>query len=144
MTINELFHSVNWLWYSVAVLIVFFLGAVWFVVLFSRSWAWAARITPVGNGKEVIEDDVAYRAGFKSFRTMLAQFCSTLLLGLVYFMVTPLSLWLSLLIAIASSAWMKTIMHFEVRNWKRYVTLAAVDVGYFFISSLIFIFFALI
>lgn len=142
--INELFHSVNWLWYTVAVVIVFFLGAVWFVLLFGRAWAWAARIIPAGNGKEVIEDDIAYRMGFKSFGTMFAQLCSTLLLGLVYFMVSPISVWLSILIAVATSAWMKTIMHFEIRNWKRYVTLAAVDIGYFFVSSLIFISFALL
>ena len=75
---------------------------------------------------------------------MLFQFISTAFVVFMYFVLTPISIWLSVIVVVAVCAWMKSNLKFQISNWKRYITLALIDVGYFFIVSVIAVLFSLI
>lgn len=75
---------------------------------------------------------------------MIFQLISTALVVLVFFVLTPIHLWLSILVVIAIASWMKSNLKFQISDWKRFVTLALIDVGYFTIVSIIGILFSLI
>jgi len=46
------------------------------------------------------------------------------------------------LVCIAYAGWTKSMLNFQVAEWKRYVTLVMIDVGYFVVVSAVFILFA--
>jgi len=59
-------------------------------------------------------------------------------------LLTPVSLWLSVIVCVAFAGWTKSMLKFQIASWHRYITLALIDVGYFVMVSLIFILFSYI
>lgn len=136
------FSQISWLWYAISVVVVFGLGALWYGKFFSKSWLKAVDYKcPCGadiqNGEEC-------KCESNSVLPMIFQFIATLLIGLMYFVLVALSAWVAILVVITVCGWMKSTLKFQIAEWKRFMTLALIDVGYFFIASLIFIGFALI
>lgn len=142
--ILPIFEAIPWLWYSLAVLISFALGAIWYGILFTKAWAKAVRYececgADIANGEKC-----TCKSNFSSYYTFIVQIITTAILTLMYFILTPISIWLSVLVVIAISGWMKSTLKFQISNWKRFIILASIDVGYFFIVSCIAIGFSLI
>jgi len=143
-TILHHFETISWLWYSLAVLVSFAFGAIWYGVLFTKPWAKAVRYececgADISNGEKC-----TCKPNFSIYFTFIIQFLSTALVVFMYFILTPISIWLSVLVVIAISAWMKSTLKFQISNWKRFMILAAIDVSYFFIVSCIAVGFSLI
>lgn len=137
------FTSISWLWYIIAVIVVFGLGALWYSVLFRKAW-----ICNVGFECECKADlangEKCHCTGGKSFLPMLFQFIATLLLGFMYFVLTAISIWLSVIVFVAVAAWLKASLKFKIMNWGRYMRVAAIEVGYFTVASILFVLFALL
>ena len=129
----EIFAQINWWAFGGSVLLVFAVGALWYSVLFAKAW------------KEVnkIDDTGEISAGNMVF-TMLFQLLSTALVGLTFFILTKVSLFLAILVAVAIIGWMKSTLKFRFTNWKIFFKAVVSEVGYFAVAALIFILFACI
>ncbi len=138
------FETISWLWFSLAVVISFAFGAIWYGVLFTKSWAKAVKYECECGANLAKGEKCTCKPNFSIYFTFFIQIISTALVVLMYFILTPISIWLSILVIVAISAWMKSTLKFQISNWKRFVTLAAIDVGYFFIVSCIAVVFSLI
>jgi hypothetical protein len=77
-------------------------------------------------------------------RTMLLQFAATLLLGLVFFVLTKISVWIALLALVGFCGWEKGKLNFQFSRMKDFVMAATIQAGYTFVAGLVFILFALI
>lgn len=137
------FETISWLWFSIAVVASFAFGAIWYGILFSKTWMKAIRYE-CACGADVVNGEKCTCKSNSAVIPFSFQIISTALVTLMYFILTPISIWLSVLVVVAISAWMKSTLKFQISNWKRFFTLAAIDVGYFFIVSCIAVGFSLI
>ena len=129
----EMFDGINWWIYLVSVVTVFIIGAIWFSFLFSKMWIEANKIDVTEKGS----------TGNMVF-TMLFQLFTTALLGLAIFVVTKISWELAVFMVIAVAGWMKSNLKFKFIDYKTFFKAAISEVGYFAISAIVFILFALI
>lgn len=136
----RLFSHVSWLWYAIAVIVVYAVGALWYTVLFGKYWLKALNYICLCGANLSIDEKCTCKPRFPY--EMVFQFISTAILGLLYFLVAPFSIWVSVAIVVAFSAWTKSMMKFQIADWRRFKTLAAIDVGYFVIASIVFILFS--
>lgn len=136
-------EAISLLWYIVAVAISFLIGALWYGLLFPKTWIKAIRYE-CECGADVINGEKCSCSKKSFLPTMIFQLISTALVVLVFFILTPIHIWLSILVVIAIASWMKSNLKFQISDWKRFVTLALIDVGYFTIVSIIGILFSLI
>ncbi|MDD2488246.1 MAG: DUF1761 domain-containing protein [Bacteroidales bacterium] len=137
------FEQISWLWYCGGVVVSFLAGALWYGFLFPKTWMKAVRYE-CACGADVVNGEKCTCKSRGVFLTMLFQFISTAFVVFMYFVLTPISIWLSVIVVVAVCAWMKSNLKFQISNWKRYITLALIDVGYFFIVSVIAVLFSLI
>lgn len=137
------FEQISWLWYSIGVIVSFIVGAIWYGILFSKQWMKAVRYE-CACGADVVNGEKCTCKLRGVFTTMLFQFISTAVVVFMYFILTPISIYLSIIVVVAVSGWMKSTLKFRISNWKRFMTLATIDVGYFFIVSLIAVLFSYI
>ncbi len=129
----ETFCGINWLWYGVAVIVAFAAGAVWHTFLFAKTWM------------RVFKVDIPEKPDTANMViTMLMQVLCTALLGLVFFVLTALSLWVALLALVGFCGWQKGTLKFRYAHWKSFMEAACVEAGYTFVAGMIFILFALI
>lgn len=136
--------QISWMWYAMSVVVAFVVGAFWYSVLFGRKWAEAIRYECACGADLAKGQECTCKRGASVYMTFLLQFASTALIGLMYFVLTGVSVALSALVVVAVSAWMKATLKFEIPDFKRWITLCAINVGYFFVASLIFILFSLL
>lgn len=134
------FTTISWLWYAVSVVVVFGVGGLWYGKFFTKKWI-AAVDYKCSCGADMAKGEKCACKNNGGSLTMIFQFLATGLVGLMYFL---LSWPMALIVAVAMSGWMKATLKFQKPDWKQYFTLAMIDVGYFFLSSIIFILFALI
>lgn len=134
--------QISWLWYAVGVVAVYALGALWYTVLFGKKWIKAVNYKCVCGADLSNDEKCTCKPRFPW--EMAFQLISTAILGLMYFVVTPISLPIAILIAIAVTAWNKSMLKFQIADWKRFTTLALIDVGYFVVASVVFILLALL
>lgn len=132
-SLSQFLADVNWLWFIAALLVAFGLGGVWYSLFFKNAWIRVFKIemaqkVPVGN----------------FIRVMGIQFAVNILFGLVFFILTGISVWLAVLVLIAVCAWQKGQLNFQFAKWSDFVMAATINVGYTFVAGLIFISFALI
>lgn len=132
-TFCGLFSSLDWWVYAGAVATAYVLGAVWYSWLFAKSWKEL-------NG---MDENTVITTG-NAVLSMSMQLLSTALLGLTFFVLTRISVWLAVLAALAMTGWLKTSLKFRYAEWKTYVKAAIVDAGYFALMLIVFILFALI
>ncbi len=125
--------SIHWIWFVVATLVAYGAGAIWYSFLFSKTWM---RVFKVEMPEKPNTSNTVI--------TMLMQLLVTALLGLVFFVLTKISPWLSWFVLIAFCGWQKGILKFQFADWKIYFQAAIVEVGYTFLVGVIFILFALI
>lgn len=137
------FAEINWLWYAVSVIVAFVMGMIWYGKLFTKSWVKAVRYE-CPCGADLSKGEKCTCDPKSGILVMIMQIITTALVGLMYFLLVGVSYWYAIIVVIAVCGWMKLSLKFQIPEWKRYFTLAIIDVGYFFIVSLIFILFALI
>lgn len=129
----SLFSQINWLWYAIAVVVVYAAGALWHSILFGKAWIRVFKV-------EMPEKGQPTGAVF----TMSMQLLVTALLGLLFFVLVPISVWLAVFVLITFCGWQKGTLKFRYVKWNEYFTAAIIEAGYTFIAGLIFILFALI
>lgn len=121
--------QLNWILLIVAILIVYFLGALWYSpVLFGDKWA--AIINPkfVKPTTEKI-----------SLLPMIYQFVATMILGFVIFVGVRISIPLTILMLVAAAGWQKASLFFKYPQFDNFVKVAFIEVGYFTIASTLFV-----
>lgn len=137
---NEFLLDFSWLWFIVSVLISYGVGAMWYTFLFGKKWIKALKYECKCGAR--LDKGETCRCEKHSPWVMILQFFTTALVGFMYFILTPISLPLAILVCIAFAGWTKSMLNFQIAEWKRYVTLVMIDVGYFVVVSAVFILFA--
>jgi len=132
-TFCELFDGINWWIYIASVVTVFIIGAIWFSFLFAKMWMEVNKL----------DKDAKISTGNMVF-TMLFQLTTTALLGLAIFLVTKISWELALFVIIGVVGWMKSNLKFKFNDFKTFFRAAISEVGYFAVSAIVFMLFALI
>jgi len=125
--------NINWMWFVLAAVSVFALGAVWYSVLFPKMWARVFKI----------DTSVKPTTGLL-IRTMTMQIIVILLFGLALFVIAKVSVCIALLALTAFAGWEKGELNFQFSDFKEYWRAAIIRAGYTFLAGLIFILFAMI
>jgi len=128
-----LFSNIQWIWFAIAVVITFAIGAIWYSFLFPKTWM---RVFKVEMPDKVTT--------LSMVRTMGLQFIVNILFGTIFFMLTQISFVISVFALICFCAWQKGTLNFQFAKWKDYVQAACIQVGYTFIVGMVFIIFGLI
>ncbi|MDR3094838.1 MAG: hypothetical protein LBU62_09405 [Bacteroidales bacterium] len=126
------FHSLNWWWYSLSVIIVFGIGALWYSVFFPKMWA---RVFKIQMGQVTV-------AGFA--RTMGIQLASTAVFGIILFVLTLLDKDLATLVLIGLAAWQAGTLNFKFSRMKDLGQAIVIEVGYLLVAGHVFILFGLL
>lgn len=134
------FSEISWLWYVIAVITAFGTGAIWYTLLFGKQWVKAVNYECLCGANISKGDKCTCNNRFPW--EMIFQLIGTALIGLMYFILTPISVWLSVIVCIAFAGWTKSMLKFQIASWNRYITLASIDVGYFIVVSAIFVLFS--
>ena len=124
--------EINWLWYAVASVVSFAIGGIWYSLLFAKAWLRVFRIK-MGTVTAVT-----------FIRTMSLQLAATLLYGLVFFILTKISVCLAVLTLVGFCGWEKGNLNFDFSNMKDFFMAVVIRVGYTFVAGIVFILFALI
>lgn len=125
--------QIDWLWYVLSILAVYVVGALWYSVLFRKMWL------------EVFKVKIPTKpSGGNMFVTFFGQLVATALMGLVIFIITPVSVWLAVIMVFAVCGWQKGSLKYQFAEWREYFRAAWVTAGYTFVAGVIFILFALI
>lgn len=124
----QLFSQIDWIWFTLAVIITFIVGAIWYSFLFSKTWIRVFKVEMIDNPPTSL-----------MVRTLLAQLIVNILFGLAFFLLSKLSVALSFFVLIAFCGWQKGTLNFQFPKWKDYVQAALIQVGYTFIVGTIFI-----
>ena len=136
------FSEMSWLWFAVSVLAAFGTGAVWYTILFGKQWLKAVNYECNCGANISKGEKCTCKSRFPW--EMIFQFIGTALVGFMYFILTPISIWLSIIVCVAFAGWTKAMLKFQIANWNRYITLGLIDVGYFIVVSAIFILFSIL
>jgi hypothetical protein len=132
-SLSEIISTVNWFSFLTATLVVFGIGAIWFSVLFTKTWIRIFRI------------EMSEKITTGSFiRTMLLQFIANVLFGFVFFILTKISITLAVIALTGFCAWEKGTLNFQFAKIKDFITATFVSVGYTFLAGIVFILFGLI
>ena len=123
---------VNWLWLAAATAVSFSIGAVWYSVLFSKAWI---KIFKVEMG-EVNTASIV--------RTMGLQFAANLFLGLVFFVLTNISVWVAIITLMGIIGWEKAILNFQFSKFKDCLMAIVIRAGYTLLAGIVYILFALL
>jgi hypothetical protein len=124
--------TINWWWFAAATVVSFIVGAIWYSLLFAKTWV------------KVFKVDLGVVTTGSFLRTMLLQFAANAAFGFVMFVLTDISVWIALLSLAGFCAWEKGNLNFEFGRLKDFVMAVTIRVGYTFIAGVIFILFALI
>lgn len=121
--------QLNWILLAVSVVIVYFLGALWYSpVLFGDKWAAIINPTFTKPNTEKV-----------SFLPMIYQFVATIILGFAIFVGVQISIQLTILILVAAAGWQKASLYFKYPQFDTFVKVAFIEVGYFTIASTLFV-----
>lgn len=141
-TLSSLFQ-ISWSWYVLSVFISCAFGALWYCKLFARKWK-EAIYYDCSPSEETPDHCCSYKTFFGFIKTMLMQGAGIALLGLMYFILTAQSIWLSIVVVLSICGWMKAALRFQIKDYSRWFIISAINVGYFFLISTIMILFALL
>ena len=123
--------GINWWWFAAAVIVAFGIGALWYSVLFAKAWV---RVFRVEMEKPTTGSLLC---------TMFLQLVATAVFGLVFFVLTNLSICIAVLALIGFCAWEKGNLKFEFADMRDFIQAVCIRVGYTFVAGIIFILFAL-
>jgi hypothetical protein len=136
--------EISWLWYAIAVIIVFFAGWIWYNA-FSERWVKAVKYGLCACGADMGKGEkCTCKPSGSAFMPMIVQLLATLLIGLMYFVLVPFGICIAVLVAVAVMGWMKSSIIFQTPEKQFRMDRILIDVGYFALSSAIFIGLALI
>ena len=77
-------------------------------------------------------------------RTMGLQLVANLFLGLVFFVLANISVWLAIMVLIGIIGWEKAMLNFQFSDFKDFIMAVVIRSGYTFIAGIVYILFALI
>ena len=132
-----MFAGFPWLWWALSVVVTYVLGWLWYSKLFMKSWVTAEQIK-CNCGADLAKDEKCTCEKMSVF-PMIVQFLATALVGLAFFLLTGVSVWLAAIVALAALAWEKGAIFFRVWDCKRAFKLVWIEVGYYCVALLIFI-----
>jgi len=69
---------------------------------------------------------------------MILQLAVTALTGFTFFLLTSISVWLAVIVALAVLAWEKVNVFFRVMEFKRACRIIWIEVGYYCVALIIF------
>lgn len=131
--LSDIFCQINWLWFIISVIIAYAVGALWYSVLFSKTWM---RIFKIEMPEKPQTSNMVV--------TMLMQLVVTILYGLLFFILVSISVWIGVLTLLVFCGWQKGGLKFQFVRWNEFSMAAIISAGHTFITGLIFILFALI
>ncbi len=132
-TFCQIITDINWVWFLVSVVITFGIGAIWYSLLFSKAWI------------QVFKVEMSEKPSMSSFiSTMLLQLIASALLGLVFFILDKVSVWIAILALVGFCGWQKATLRFQFANWKNFVQAVWIQVGYTCLAGITFILFGLV
>jgi hypothetical protein len=126
------FYSINWWWYSVAVIVAYGVGVLWYSVLFPKMWVRVFRL----------QMGAVTTGGF--VRTMGIQLVSTMVFGLVIFIFALLDKGLALLVLFGFAAWLVGALNFKFSQPKDLLQAILIEVGYMLVAGNVFVLFGLL
>jgi hypothetical protein len=124
--------AINWIWFAVAVIVAYGIGAVWFGALFSKQW------------QKVFKVEMEEPTAASFIKTMGGQLLVTLLLCFVFFVLVKISVAVAVLALVGFCGWEKGMLNFQFTKMKNYIMATLINVGYLFIVGVIAILFGLI
>ncbi|MDP3397885.1 MAG: DUF1761 domain-containing protein [Bacteroidales bacterium] len=136
------FSQISWMWYGISVLLAFGAGALWYTVLFGKQWIKVVNYECACGANLSKGEECKCKSRFPW--EMIFQFVSTVIIGIMYFLLTSVSVALAIIVCLAFAGWTKSMLKFQIADWNRYITHALIDVGYFTLVSAIFIVFSLL
>ena len=129
-----LFSNINWCWFAAAVIVTFAIGALWYSVLFAKTWI---RVFKVEMPKKVSTGSM--------IRTFALQFVVNIAFGLWFFiLVQHCTVWFAVITLIVFCGWQKAMLNFQFPKFKDFMMAATIQAGYTFVAGIVFILFALI
>ena len=128
-----LLSNIQWIWFLIAIVINFVIGAIWYSFLFPKTWMRVFKVEMPDNVTTL-----------SMVRTMGIQLVVSILFGSVFFLLTQISFFISVFVLIGFCAWQKGGLNFQFAKWEDYVLAASIQVGYTFIAGMVFIIFGLI
>ncbi len=126
--------SINWLFFCISVFLAYGLGGVWYSPKI-LGHKWAEIINP--NFKETKEEK-------SIILPMIVQFLATALLALAIFVGVKISIFQTTLFLIAMGGWQKASLLFKYPYFKKFLVVALIELGYFMLTIIIFLIFALL
>lgn len=136
-TFSSLFQ-ISWTWYALSVFISCAFAALWYCKLFARQWKEAIHYD-CSPSEDPYAHCCSYNTFFGFIKTMIMQGAGIALLGLMYFVLTAQSIWLSVIVAVSISGWLKAALRFQIKEYSRWIIISTINVGYFFLMSTIMI-----
>ncbi|MDR2907375.1 MAG: hypothetical protein LBU91_05245 [Bacteroidales bacterium] len=135
----------SWLWFAISIIAVFLFGLGWYN-MFTARWIKAINYGLCACGADLAKGEkCTCKPSLKSFLPMFFQLVATILIGYMYFILAPISICLAIFVGIAVMSWTKSNIIFATfPNNRKSIDRILIEVGYFAISSAIFIFLALI
>jgi hypothetical protein len=130
--LGQAISEIKWLWFAIAAIIAYGIGAIWYSLLFSKAWV---RVFKVEMGQVTTGSFI---------RTMGGQLLGTALLGFVFFVLAKISVAIAILALIGFCGWEKSTLNFQFAKLKDFMMATLIHVGYTFVAGIVFILFALI
>ena len=126
-----------WLWWGISVVVVYMVGWLWYTKLFAKGWIESEQIK-CKCGADLAKDEKC-TCKKMSFVPMIVQLLATALTGFAFFLLTGISVWLAVIVAIAVLGWEKANVLFRVMEYKRACKIIWIEVGYYCVALVIYI-----
>lgn len=130
--LSQAVGGINWWRFTAATVVCIACGAMWYSVLFPRTWARVFKIDTEG---------VTSASMMRSFGL---QILATVVYGFALWVLAALSVWIAIIALAGFCAWEKGNLSFDFSRTKDFFTAALIRVGYTFLAGMIFIIFALL
>lgn len=130
--LSQAVGGINWWRFAAATVVCIACGAMWYSVLFPRTWARVFKIDTEG---------VTSASMMRSFGL---QILATVVYGFALWVLAALSAWIAIIALAGFCAWEKGNLSFDFSRTKDFFTAALIRVGYTFLAGMIFIIFALL
>ncbi len=126
-------EEINWIWFAFAVVAAFAVGAMWYSLLFFKTW------------REVFKVDMPDQdrpGGW--IRSFLIQFVTGTMLGVLVFVLATLSVKFAIFAVITVAGWQMCAITFKYGEWKRFLQATMIESGYTVACGVVYILFSMI
>jgi len=129
-----------WLWWGLSVVIVYLIGWIWYSKIFAHNWCECEQLKCKCGADLAKGEECTCKKG--SFYPMIIQFLATAVVGFAFFLIAARSVWVAVIAAIGVLGWEKAVTLFRVSDRKRACKVIWIEVGYYCLALIVFIFVA--